>query len=175
VWKESFPFLIKHYSAELKPFTQVEQPALLKKIVGAFKFKKYKPDQIIDFSKGGIFLKGKAEDLSEKKLEESPSSNVDKHSETPKIFTGNRVYRALTMVPTAQPGAPPVRIKCSKVCSVFHFDNMEELKESLMNWENERGEKDRSSFRSFSMAKPVAYKRQTSNLLTEEIKEVPHD
>jgi len=58
------------------------------------------------------------------------------------------------MIPAVQPGQNPIMLKCEKICTVFHFDNMETLKETLMGHDTAALERDRSSFR-FSVAKPV--------------------
>jgi len=57
LWRESFFFLTKFYNEELEMFANV-QPHVLLQIVNLFTFRKYKPHSKIDFTKGGIFLKG---------------------------------------------------------------------------------------------------------------------
>jgi len=57
LWKESFFFLTRYYNEELDMLSGAD-PHVLNQIVNFFTFKKYKPNSKIDFSKGGIFLKG---------------------------------------------------------------------------------------------------------------------
>ena len=58
VWRKSFYFMIKYYSNELRAFQNVDSH-MLELIQDNLKFRKYKPGSVIDFSLGGIFLKGK--------------------------------------------------------------------------------------------------------------------
>jgi NhaP-type Na+/H+ or K+/H+ antiporter len=166
VWRRSFAFLIKHYSMELRQLANLDK-TIVNMLAETFIFKKYRAGQTIEFVKGGIFLKGKAIEVSDKKSEDLseetpknsqiaapvPSIKSEHHQKSvlPEMIGGNRVYRTLTMISTAAPGQNPMKMKCEKVCTVFHFDNIEALKESLLGGEASVMGRDRSSFR-FSMA-----------------------
>jgi len=124
-------------------------------VVNAFVFRKYRAESIIDLSKGGIFLKGKASELIEEVEKPKEADSIEKlsqQSEFPKISIGNaKIYRTVTLVLGIISGGASVKMKCEKVCSVFHFDNMQMLKETLMNIEMGKAEATRSSFRTFSV------------------------
>ena len=51
--------MIKYYSNELRAFQNVDSH-MLELIQDNLKFRKYKPGSVIDFTQGGIFLKGKS-------------------------------------------------------------------------------------------------------------------
>ena len=57
LWRESFYFMARLFSHDLAMFEHVDR-GTISQILSLFTFKKYKPEQTIDFSKGGIFLKG---------------------------------------------------------------------------------------------------------------------
>ena len=57
VWKESMRVLTKMYAEELRPLSTLDNDSL-NEIVTDSTFKKHKKNSIIDFSMGGVFLRG---------------------------------------------------------------------------------------------------------------------
>ena len=55
------------------------------------------------------------------------------------------------MLAAMGPDTPAVKMRCEKSCSVFHFDNLEMVKDTLMSLEAEKMEKESTSFRSLSV------------------------
>jgi len=141
LWRESFYFMTRLYSSDLVMFEPLDR-ATIPQILGQFTFKRYKPQESMDFTKGGIFLKGNAYGVPAKKLGQSLKADYEDEEGTqaPEITK----YHTMTYFP---PSPTKVILKAEKHCWAIHFNNYEKIVD-LVN----SGAADREKKRSLSMA-----------------------
>ena len=126
------------YSSDLVMFEPIDR-ATIPQILGQFIFKRYKPQDTIDFTKGGIFLKGVAFSTPKKTTHLRPEEDEEEQPQ-PEVTK----YHTMTYFP---PSPTKVQLKAEKHCWAFHFNNYEKIVE-LVN----SGAADREKKRSQSMA-----------------------
>lgn len=141
-WRESFFFLTRLYTEELKMFSRFDR-AKIKVILSELKFVTIKKGRTLDISHGAVFLRGNSHltkiitlttYLSGQAVEvreDQPSEKKEEHKGDEKEYNGEpKTYKTTCLI---LPDVGPLVIRAEKTCALFVLSDAQEFYEKITN------------------------------------------